>query len=345
MTKTLNDRIADEDRKLRTAVETAGDELSTRTVRLDKHRYACIRHDNGPKIKVTEYAALVGVDHPAISHSVKAVEIGIKAGRIQLDTITVPTDTNEGGGSKGQTATKGEAAGHTESRTQAKHGDERAQSVHALADAFGATPGTVGNGNQPHWKTRLAHCQQRAREIAVADGRDTVRKSDATKAAKEIFAAYELHQKRLARIKTVLVEHRTGLRLKVTKTMVDDLYKHAERLAARLDIDLDQAIADLLESDRKDTEVDRETARLAGLRSYYVREIEQGLSTMVVGGSRVEKAMRDAKGDLDLHDDEIATFAHFMTKVRGALNALDLLVTGQGDWDAAANALIAAEGA
>ena len=48
-TKTLNERIADTDRTLRAEVENAEDAAETAILRLDKHRYACIKHPDGPK--------------------------------------------------------------------------------------------------------------------------------------------------------------------------------------------------------------------------------------------------------------------------------------------------------
>ena len=207
-----------------------------------------------------------------------------------------------------------------------------------LAAAFKAKPGTVGNGNQQHWKDRLAQCEVRAHELAADAGRDP-NEDDAKQAAREIKTAYDVYVDRLDIIKKGLTENRHGLGVKVTKAMIDDLYKRAGRLAERTGVDLDEAIDNLLDFDSKETAVDRETARLAATRSYYVNEIEQGLSTMASGGSRVQKAMVAAQGELNLTDDEITTFASVMTRIRGALNALDLLVTGNGDWDAAAAAL------
>lgn len=344
MTKTrdIEKTIVDTDRTLSAAVEKSEARAKADQLKLDIHRYVWTTHPSNPtRLTQTEYADLVGLSRQTVSASVNAVEQSIRARVIQLEDIRVPSEQGKPGDGAAQDVTDEQAEKHRGSRTKVKHGNEKALSVNALAEAFGATPGTVGNGNQAHWIDRLARCEVRAREIAADAEHDTVWKRDAEKAAREIKAEYNLHHQRLATIKEGLIGNRRGLGIKVTDAQVHGLYDAAVKFAKRNDLDLDEAITDRLAFDAKDCEAGREDARQAAARSAYVLEIEQGLSLMVTGGVRVEKAMRAAAGELDLNDDEITDFGNLVNRIKGALNALDLLITGRGDWDSALSTLAA----
>lgn len=348
MHSSTQQEIISRDRQLSAAVEAAEKRASTAQLDLDLHRYAWTAHPDTPEsLRLTQiaYAELVGLTKSTISRSVDAVKRSIEAGVVQLGNLWHPSDkgkqpktsdkTSQEEPAKKQQTTDEQAKQHAKSRTQAKHGDEKAQIIEALATAFGATPGTVGANNQAHWKDRIARCTMLAQELAVQAAHTSVWQSDAKKAARAIKAEYDQYQQSLDWIRQKMTEHRRGLNIRVTNTMVEDLYKRAVRYADRQDISLDNATNDRLEWDRKETAVKRDEAERAARRGRYVMDIEQGLSSMVYGGVQVEKAMKAAKGELNLTNDELADFSQLLAKIKAALSIIDLLIGGNADWDTA----------
>jgi hypothetical protein len=330
--------IVQRDKQLTAAVKAAEKKVRTAQLKLDLHRYAWTAHPDTPEsLRLTQkaYADLVGISQQAISQSVVAVEKSIAAEHIQLDVLWHPSEEEPEEEPDEPEVTEEQAEQHATSRIQAKFGEEKALIIEALATAFDATPGTVGANNQVHWKDRIARCTARTQEIVTAAGRSWVEESDAQQAAEEIKAEFDRFQRRLKRIRRKMTEHRQGLNIRVTNTMVKDLYKRAVRYADRQGIRLDNAINDRLEWDRKETAVKRDEAERAAQRNRYVMDIEQGLSSMVHGGVQVEKAMKAAKGELNLTDDELADFSQLLAKIKAALSIIDLLIGGNADWDTA----------